>query len=166
MSRIQRKRLFVDPKVQGALLFRAFLYWAFCIVIVTSMLICWRILTGPARIFYTHFDDLWFHYAPALVTSALLLPFILFDTARISNRFVGPVYRLRSCMRQLARGEHVNPIKFRKDDFWRDFADEFNAILAIVQDGKKPGQAAADGESPRATGNPTVAMAPAKTIVD
>ncbi|MBI2825180.1 MAG: hypothetical protein HYX69_10885 [Planctomycetia bacterium] len=162
MSRIQRKRLFVDPKVQGALLFRAFLYWAFCIVIVTSMLICWRILTGPARMFYTHFDDLWFHYAPALVTSALLLPFILFDTVRISNRFVGPIYRLRSCMRQLARGEHVNPIKFRKDDFWREVADEFNEILAIVQDGKQPGQTPVAVELARTESAATVAAA-AKT---
>jgi hypothetical protein len=36
-------------------------------------------------------------------------------------------------MRALARGEHVEPIEFRRGDFWKEFADEFNAVAARVQ---------------------------------
>jgi len=128
-----RRRLFVDPQVQGALILRVVLYWVLCLVTITLMLLCWRILTGPARLFYTHFDDMWFHYGPAMVASCIMLPLLVVDIVRLSNRFVGPLVRLRRAMRALARGEHVEPVSFREGDFWLEFAQEFNALLARVQ---------------------------------
>ncbi len=128
-----RRRLFVDPQVQGALILRVVLYWVLCLVTITLMLLCWRILTGPARLFYTHFDDMWFHYGPAMIASCIMLPLLVVDIVRLSNRFVGPLVRLRRAMRALARGEHVAPVSFREGDFWLEFAQEFNAVLARVQ---------------------------------
>jgi len=128
-----RKQLFVDPKVQGALVGRAVLYWVVCIITITLMLLCWRIVTGAARPIYTHFSDMWFFYGPAIVASFVLLPLIVVDIVRLSNRFTGPMLRLRRSMRALARGEHVEPIEFRDTDFWQDFADEFNQLLVRVQ---------------------------------
>ncbi len=128
-----RKQLFVDPKVQGALVVRAVLYWVVYLIAITLMLLCWRILTGPARMFYTHFNDMWFFYGPAAIASGMLLPLVVVDIIRLSNRFAGPVVRLRSSMRALARGEHVAPIKFREGDFWHEFAEEFNAVVARIQ---------------------------------
>ena len=128
-----RNQLFVDPKVQGALVLRVVLYWVVCVITITLMLLCWRILTGPARLFYTHFSEMWFYYGPAVVASSLLLPLVVVDIVRLSNRFTGPLLRLRRGMRALARSEEVKPIRFRDDDFWQDFADEFNALAARVQ---------------------------------
>ncbi len=133
-----RRQLFVDPKIQGALVVRVVLYWVVCLITVTLMLLCWRILNGPARMFYRHFDDMWFFYGPALIASLILLPLIILDVVRLSNRFVGPFLRLRCSMRALARGEHVAPIKFREGDFWMAFADEFNAVAARIQDQAPP----------------------------
>ena len=129
-----RKHIFVDAKVQGALVLRVAVYWVFCLLTLTLMLLCWRILTGPARLFYTHFDDMWYYYGSAVVASFLLLPIVLVDIVRLSNRFAGPLIRLRRSMRALARGEEVQPIHFRGSDFWQEFADEFNAIAARLQD--------------------------------
>ena len=125
-----RKHLFVDPRVQGALIARIVLYWIVCLISMTLMLLCWRIITGPTRLFYQHFDDMWFYYGPALIVSFLLLPLVIVDVIRFSNRFVGPLLRLRRSMRELARGESVEPLEFRDADFWRDVADEFNALRA------------------------------------
>jgi len=127
-----RKRLFVDPKVQGALVVRVVCYWLICLVTITLMLLCWRIITGPARMFYTHLDDMWFHYGPALVASLVLLPLVIVDIVRLSNRFAGPMLRLRRSMGELAQGRPVEPISFRDGDFWQDFAKEFNSVLARV----------------------------------
>ncbi len=127
-----RKHLFVDPKVQGALIARVVMYWMLCLITIALMLLCWDIITGPARIFYMHFDDMWFFYGPAAIASFLLLPLVIVDIIRISNRFVGPLLRLRRSMRALARGEYVEPIEFRSNDFWYDFADEFNALRARI----------------------------------
>ena len=132
-----RKQIFVDAKVQGALVLRVAIYWVLCLLTIFLTLLCWRILTGPARIFYTHFDDMWYYYGSALVASFLLLPIVLFDIVRLSNRFAGPLVRLRRSMRALARGEEVQPIHFRGSDFWQEFADEFNTIAARLQDERR-----------------------------
>ena len=126
----KRRQLFVDPRVQGALLARTVAYWGFCLIALTLMLLCWRIFTVPGRTFAFHVNWLWFHYAPAVVASLLLLPIIVIDSMRLSNRFAGPMVRLRRAMRRLAEGETVQPINFRDDDFWSEFAEDFNRMLA------------------------------------
>ncbi len=142
-----RKQLFVDPKVQGALVYRVILYWVFCLIAMGLMLLCGRILTGPARLFYTHFDDMWFFHGSALVASLLLLPLVVIDIIRLSNRFTGPLLRLRRSMRALASGEHVEPLYFREGDFWKDFADEFNQVVARVQ-GETPSPEPDEADQP------------------
>jgi hypothetical protein len=129
-KKVLRKRLFVDPKIQGALVTRGIFYWFFCLLTITLMLLCWRIITGPARPFYTHFNEMWYFYGPAVIASLLLLPLVVVDIIRLSNRFVGPLLRLRQSMQALAQGEDVPPIDFRKGDFWKEFAEEFNAVAA------------------------------------
>ncbi len=129
----QRRQLFVDPQVQGALVLKTVLYWITCVVAIALMVLCWRIVTGPARMFYTHFDEMWFHFGPALVASFLILPLVVYDILRMSNRFCGPLFRLRRSLRALARGEPVEPISFREGDFWPEIAQEFNALLARLQ---------------------------------
>ena len=132
-SHFKRKQLLVDYAVQGALLLRVTLYWTFTLTTIALMLLCWRILTGPARLFYLHFDDMWFHYGPALIASCIMLPIVLLDIVKLSNRFVGPLVRLRRSLRLLANGQPVAPIQFREGDYWQEIADEFNAVAARVQ---------------------------------
>jgi hypothetical protein len=127
-----RKRLFVEPKVQGALVARVLLYWFVCLITVALMILCWNVVRTP-RMFYTFFDDMWFRYAPALLASFALLPMVIIDIVRLSNRFAGPLLRLRRSMRALARGEHVEPLHFRDGDFWQEFAEEFNAVVARLE---------------------------------
>jgi hypothetical protein len=152
-TKCQRKRFFVDPKVQGVLVTRVVLYWFACIFSITLMLLCWRIVTGPARLFYTHFDAMWFHFGPALIASFLLLPLVVIDVIRFSNRFVGPMLRLKRSMGQLARGEDVQPIEFREGDFWTGFAADFNAIRDQIREKAAPSAArheATEEEEPAA----------------
>jgi len=133
MSDYKRGRLYVDSRIQGALMVRAAVYWALCLLTMTLVLVGWRILVNPVRAAQTHFNDILFHYGPAIVVGVLLLPLAVFDVLRLSNRFVGPFFRLRGAMRQLARGERVDPIFFRRGDFWHEFAEEFNAVAARLE---------------------------------
>ena len=128
-----RKRCFVDPKIQGALVLRVVMYWLVCVIGIVLMILCWRAGTGPARPFYLRLVEMWPYYGPAVVVSLLMLPLVVADIIRFSNRFVGPMLRLRQAMRQLARGEYVEPIEFRGTDLWQEFADAFNAVLAHAQ---------------------------------
>jgi hypothetical protein len=136
-----RKRSFVDMAVQGGLVVRVLLYWIVYLFNIVLMLIFWRIATSATRGFNPQLDEMWVDYGPVLMAAILVLPIVIVDLIHFSNRFVGPCLRLRRSMQKLARGEYVAPIKFRDNDFWPEFADEFNAVLARVQD-----QAAAEVE--------------------
>ena len=142
----KRAKLFIDPKVQGALVLHVVLYWAVCLVTITLMLLCWRVATGPTRTFYTHFNDMWFHFGPALIASLLLLPLVIVDVVKVSNRFAGPLFRLRRSLRTLSHGDHVEPIEFRDGDYWQEIADEFNAVLKRVRESEASTSANRDEE--------------------
>jgi signal transduction histidine kinase len=72
-------------------------------------------------------------FCPALLASLLVLPVIVWDLLRLSHRFVGPMIRLRNAMRDLADGKQVRPISFREEDFWCEFAEEFNRLAARLE---------------------------------
>lgn len=128
-----RKQLYMGSKVQVALLSRVVMYWCAYMGAIAAFVLIWRIVTGPARLFYTHFEDMWFHFGPAVIASLILLPLLLWDMLRVSNRFVGPLTRMRMHFRMGARGEQVPPVHFREGDFWHEVSEEFNALMAELQ---------------------------------
>jgi hypothetical protein len=67
-----------------------------------------------------------------MFASGLMLPILILDVIRVSHRFVGPMHRLRRALEDLADGKNVPSVKFRKDDFWFDLAEDFNRAAARV----------------------------------
>ena len=128
-----RKRLLVDPSVQGALVGRVAVYWFVCLITIFFLLLCWNIISGPARLPWRQLDSMWFHYGPVFVTSLFVLPIVLVDILRVTNRFAGPMYRVRRVMRDLIAGKEVGKVQFREEDFWKDFAGELNTLIAEVE---------------------------------
>lgn len=128
-----RKRLFVDPTVQGAIVRRAALYWAGCLLFVSLPLVIGRTLADPDRLFYEHLGDLWGQYWALLVCGVLILPVVLYDLTKLTNRFAGPVVRLRRALHQMAEGRPLEPIRFRDGDFWPELAAEFNRAAEQLQ---------------------------------
>jgi hypothetical protein len=144
-----RKRLFVDHKVQGALMLRAVEYWFFCLSTIGLGLLGWSLLTGPDQPLYMFFLDAWHFFLPTAIVSLLILPLLVYDILRLSNKFAGPLYRLRRELRRLAAGEKVPPIKFRVGDYWPELADEFNAASQRME------MLAALAENERKSAEPT-----------
>jgi hypothetical protein len=135
-----RKRLFVDPRLQGALAVRVAGYWLTCLLAVVLMLVCWRVVTDPAQVFEGQFDEFWAFW-PALAASLILLPIVVYDVVQLSNRFAGPMFRLRRAMHDLARGQPVRPVHFRRGDFWQEFAEDFNTVAQRAQNQPSGGSA-------------------------
>jgi hypothetical protein len=123
----------VDPDVQRALALRVVFYWVVCLVDVALMLFCWRMIVQGPQPLAERWQGIWLDFGPALVASLFLLPLVILDVRRVSNRFAGPLFRLRRAMQGLARGEPVPPISFREGDFWTEIAHEFNAVAARLQ---------------------------------
>lgn len=129
----RRSKHFIDRAVQGALLFRAARYWVLSLSMVAGLTVLGWLFVWPGV--PTVVSD-WGQLAPlaevlavGFVVTVLMLPVVLYDLSKLSNRFVGPIYRLRRSLNDLADGKPVQPIKFRDGDYWQDVADAFNRVL-------------------------------------
>jgi hypothetical protein len=135
----QRKRriYFVDKKVQGALILRAIRYWMISIAVVGSLtLLGWMLITPGIGALIRLRDELpWLldGLCVGLGMSLVVLPVILYDLMKMSNRFVGPMFRLHTALKQAAAGERVKPIHFRDNDYWQDVAQAFNQLNARLE---------------------------------
>jgi hypothetical protein len=134
MAKNTRKRLIVDWNVQGTLVLRFLSYWLCCFVTVTSMLIAWRLcVDDPSRPVSLSYDEVWFQFGPAALATLVLTPLVVLDLVRLTSRFVGPIFRLRRMLGELARGEKVPYLTFRDGDYWQEIAADFNKIADKLQ---------------------------------
>ena len=132
----KRKKLLIDGPVQTGLVTRVVFHWFTFLATVIVVLPLFRaILLGdfatPLSVRLTHAGV---EAAVLLTLFVLLLPYFVYDTFRITNRFAGPMYRLHQTIRRLAAGESVGPIRFRDGDYWQDVAGDFNAMVEKLQE--------------------------------
>lgn len=133
MSKSRRNQIITDQTVQGELLFRAIVYWFFCLMVVELMVLGWALWTGPEQPLQAAIRQSLAISAPAIFGSVLLLPIVLIDVLRVSNRFVGPIQQVRNTMRQLAGGEPARRVYLRRDDFWQELAYYTNIVADEVE---------------------------------
>ncbi|HBE69473.1 MAG TPA: hypothetical protein DDW52_15115 [Planctomycetaceae bacterium] len=122
-----RVRLFVDSPVQGALVRRVVLYWAVAVCFVAMHSVGSFELIDRSSVG---------RYADLLVTSrwvwvptsALLLPLAIYDMLRLSNRFAGPILRLKAFVVESEQVKLQTPLQFRQGDFWQDLPKPVNHL--------------------------------------
>lgn len=129
MAQNTRGRLLIDRDVQRALLWQMLRHWTAFVIVLIAMLLAVESLSGPPRSLATHVQALWTQHAALLVVIAALFPVFAYDSVKLSNRFVGPIMRLRGALRAASAGEPVRPLQFRKNDFWQDMAEHFNQLM-------------------------------------
>lgn len=142
MSRqTQRKTYLIDKSVQTTLLYKAAWYWILSLAVVAALNVMGWIFVSPGvhklveireqlpSIFATFFM--------ALISSLIVLPFLLADLAKHTNRFAGPVFRLQRAMKDLANGKSVAPLEFRDGDYWTELAESFNQVATRLEDSER-----------------------------
>ena len=133
MMNRKRKQKYIDSHVQGALLGRIFMHWVVFFFVAALTLILMKVLVGdPALTMADRITSQSGELSLLAVAMLALLPAFMLDTTRFSNRFVGPIGRLRRQLRQLGSTGTAEPCVFRDNDFWSDMANEFNAVAELV----------------------------------
>jgi len=128
MPRQPRRQYFVNSKVQGSLALRVGVYWLYCLVAVALMNACWLVLFDRPASSGEFAARIWHQTVPTLLGTLLLLPIVMMDCVRFSNRFVGPIFRLGRALDRLADGQRVHNVEFRSTDFWYEYALSFNRL--------------------------------------
>ena len=127
-----RRRLFVNPPIQGTLISRVALYWLLGMFIQAVLIMVLSPASGVGDDLALRTQQFWSHLNLIFISSLLTLPLLVLDIIKLSHRWVGPIYRLRAAMQALAMAEPVTPLTFRAGDYWKDVAEDFNAVLARV----------------------------------
>jgi hypothetical protein len=132
-----RTRLWVASAFQGETLLRVAVYWLCYHVVIWQLMFLWELWsylgsvsdgTTP-RTFGEIYADFFSRHYPLLVAAGVVLPLLLWDALRMTNRVVGPLARFRNCLNRMARGEPVAPIAIRRGDFLVDLKDAINAVV-------------------------------------
>ncbi len=132
MSILRRKRTLIDFEVQSSLLRRMAFQWLSFLLVNAIALFAWTyLLAGAENPLESHVTEFIQLYAPVLLISLALLPVYLLDAAKLSNRFAGPILRVRKALADAAAGSKVEPIKFRENDFWKSLAEDLNTVLKL-----------------------------------
>ena len=128
-----RERILVDPKVQWTIAGRVLMHWGLFVICITSISVMVRILSSVGeQPFSSALHAALRSQIPIFGVMMMLLPVFLRDTLKMSNRFAGPMYRLRIALKSLNETGTATPIKFRTGDFWLEAADDFNQTLEQV----------------------------------
>lgn len=129
-NHVKRRRQWVDPEVQGGVLWKITLHWMLLFVCNALALTIWlRLFEQPETPWAESLVDTIKRFLPFFVVSLALIPAFAWDTLKLTNRFAGPMLRLRGALRDAREGRHVDPLVFRDNDFWKEVADNFNAVM-------------------------------------
>lgn len=150
MATFKRGSHFVNWPVQGALIGRTVIHWAFFLIALSATVFMLHALsnlvsgettaTGILR-------DMWDRYRIVVFALMGLVPFFCLDLIMWSHRFAGPMIRIRRSMHDLAAGKAVAPIRLRSRDYWKHLADDFNLLVERIENAEK-----------RATGSETAIL--------
>jgi hypothetical protein len=128
----KRGQLLVDSGFQVRLMARAGVYIFLCTFVSLNIgfffEFLWARSTGenPGGSFYLDYMS---QHRFILIGAIVLLPAVLFDLLKFSNRVSGPLYRCRKVMTQMSRGEAVPEFKPRKHDLMPELFEEFNGLI-------------------------------------
>ena len=125
----RRKSEYIDPEVQGALARRISIHWCLYTFLAAALIVGLKWMSHPFVPFTDHLIEAWWSYGSLFLVLLCLVPLFVYDAVKLSNRFTGPVLRLRNATRELADGKHPGKITLRDNDFWKDLADDFNRVV-------------------------------------
>lgn len=128
-----RKKSVADREIHYALGKRLALHWAMFIAFTICLnLFIILIQAIPEKSFSDALTTGLIRQIPILISATVLVPLFLRDALLVSNRFAGPMVRLRKSIQGLANGEKIPPLVFRQNDYWMESATEFNRLRQFV----------------------------------
>lgn len=132
-----RKRIYVDRFVQGGIVARVMFLWLTFGTITILIAVLLKYFANPTMEFTYYLEDSRQLGGSLLMAFAAVFPLAVLHLMQFTHRFAGPILRLRRMMQNLVLGEEVPKLKFRKNDYWQDLADDFNSIADCLAEARK-----------------------------
>lgn len=129
-SKKKRRTTIFDPEFQGSVIRKITIHWiVFFGCNILALLIWVRLFEQPDASWGQTFLDTVRRFLPFFVVTLALIPAFIWDTLKLTNRFAGPILRLREALAKAGQGNTVSPLRFRDNDFWQEMASNFNLMI-------------------------------------
>jgi len=123
----QRHQKYVDREVQSSLFVRMCAHWSFFMVANVVAITLWtRFMDTPTESWEATLMLTWQRVVPFALVSLALAPVFIWDAIKLSNRFAGPIVRVRHVLAGFADGQDFKAVEFRQGDFWKSLASDLN----------------------------------------
>jgi hypothetical protein len=132
-----------DWKIQGALCLRLAIYWCVCQSTFILTILGFQFLHGMSGESAAGTSSPWQFIVPAAIVSSCALPVILLDLLIFSNRFAGPLFRLKRHLHELARGSQPPEFRPRTGDYYQDLISDLNTVQKRLAETRSTGDATA-----------------------
>lgn len=132
-----RKKHLVNWKIQGSIVGRLLLYLCgYNVAIVFLLVVVWSARASAFALAITPAVNepvSWTSQAlPVIGVMCLLLPFILWDLIRLTNRVAGPLYRYQSVMKHFVKTGMLPAATLRDGDLLTEFENNFSEFVEAV----------------------------------
>ena len=139
----KRRKIFVDADVQSELLRQLVYHWLmFLTTLLWILVIVEFVKSGFTARIGECMSNVMHDNVVMLMSLLVLAPMAIYQMVKVSHRFVGPMVKFRRSIARLGAGEQVEPVCFRKNDFWKDIAANFNLVVGRIEEleaaAKKP----------------------------
>lgn len=132
MLQKRRSRKLIDFEVQASLVARLCMHWILFLMATAIAMFLWiQLFESPTDNLNTALNRFTTTFTPLLIVALAILPVFVYDAVKLSNRFTGPVFRLRQTLTSLANGQPAAPLEFRSNDFWQSLATDFNRVVKL-----------------------------------
>lgn len=133
-----KRNYWIDPAVQWAIIQKALLLSGLVVVLLFAVdkIFFYRMSSMGKDLGFSA-DHVYFLFLQEqerikfwmfLATSGLITFIGTVIGIRFSHRLAGPIFRLKKEMRRLNDGEKIEEVNLRDADFFKELADEFNAL--------------------------------------
>lgn len=163
MARHLRLKKLISWTVQGPiatwLLVHFFSYNA---AVVSLLLVVYTVRCSLAAVSETPVSvepiTFWQQAAPVIIAMVVMMPFMIWDLMRLTNRIAGPLFRFEALLKEFIQTGKLKPAALRDGDFLTNFQRQFNEFtetLHALYPETRPVVAAAAAESAGTDSKPT-----------
>jgi hypothetical protein len=133
MKNNKRRTILVDKTTQWAIVRQSMRHWLYHSFVTILLLALLEVMFGGAlKSWKENWQSILALAASVYVALLLMLPVFILESFKLSNRFAGPIGRVRRALRDIAAGKPYAPIQVRKGDFWPEIAQELNAAVETL----------------------------------
>ena len=154
MSKRLRLKKMVNWSVQGPIILRLLTHvLAYNVATLCLLLLVYSLRLSLAAIAETPVPvthpTFWQQAAPVTVCMIVMMPFMVWDLMKLSNRIAGPLFRFESLMKEFQQSGTLGLATLRKGDLLEDFESNFNRFaekLHALHPSTRPAASAASGD--------------------